>query len=100
MLYIFLHDTVIFFVQAINVNFTGSQWKGLEYGNQYSLLDGSVDKSWWMYAIGSFETYWSGIPSFDGGQTIIVELYVRCYAGDFSCMYVSFSKFLGFGGNL
>ena len=63
--------------QGINITFTEYSWKGLEYGNKDSLLDGSVDTGTWFYAIGAINPFGAGLPG-PTGEISIVELYVNC----------------------
>jgi len=70
--------------EAINVPFTGKYWGGLEPSTA-ALMDGSVNRGDWFYAIGSHGLWHGGIPSYAKSDSDnaypqqAVELYV---AGD------------------
>merc|ERR1712098_663162 len=49
--------------ESISTPWTGKNWGGLEKNGRVSLLDGSVNKRWWYYAIGSARTWKGGYPS-------------------------------------
>merc|ERR1712098_17123 len=49
--------------ESINTPWTAKHWGGLEKNGRVSLLDGSVNKRWWYYAIGSARTWKGGYPS-------------------------------------
>ena len=50
--------------EPINVPNTGRLWGGLENNRDHDrcLMDGSVDRDWWWYAVGSTYVYDGGIP--------------------------------------
>ena len=61
-------------------------WGGLEYNNEYALLDGSLFKTWWHYAVGAFGPKKSNpleFPGPNGNGVHLVKLYV---SGMFSFM--------------
>ena len=68
--------------QAISVPYTGLKWGGLE-PSKYALMDGSINTDMWFYAIGAYQRWSNGIPSYaktdnDAGYPKqAVELYVR-----------------------
>merc|ERR1711964_813545 len=40
-----------------------NRWGGLERSGNHALLDGSVNKGWWFYAIGAGRNWKRGIPA-------------------------------------
>ena len=68
--------------QPISVPYTGQYWKGLEPSTE-ALMDGSINHGNWFYAIGSYQKWNDGIPSYaktDADKIYPkqgVELYVR-----------------------
>jgi len=71
--------------EAINVPFTGKYWGGLEPSTA-ALMDGSVNRGDWFYAIGSHGLWHGGIPSYAKSDSDnaypqqAVELYVAAIA--------------------
>lgn len=65
----------------INICYNNNFWKGLERNtNPISLLDGSVNHSYWFYAIGSSAPFQNGIPGPFNSQKK-VELYIKLPEG-------------------
>jgi len=68
--------------QPISVPYTGRNWKGIEPSTS-ALMDGSISSSSWYYAIGSYQLWHDGIPSYAKTNNDYlypkqgVELYVR-----------------------
>ena len=68
--------------QPISVPYTGKNWKGIEPSTS-ALMDGSISSGNWWYAIGSYQLWRDGIPSYaktdndDEYPKQGVELYVR-----------------------
>merc|ERR1711964_347985 len=60
--------------ESIQTPWTGYRWKGLEHGS-HALLDGSVNKGWWFYAIGATRTWKKGYPATSRTPEKKVELY-------------------------
>ena len=67
----------------VKINWTSDYWGGLEYsGHSSALIDGSVNITYWLYAIGAASKHVDGIPSCtnvnnNGSTANDVELWVR-----------------------
>ena len=63
---------------SISTPFLMDDWGGLERSSHTSsYLDGSVDHSWWWYAIGSNTAYHGGLPGGDRNVEQRAELWIR-----------------------
>lgn len=63
----------------VAIDFTANSWGGLELNTLFSsasYIDGSVGTSNWYYAIGSYATWFGGIPA-DSGVASRVDLWVK-----------------------
>jgi len=60
------------------VNFNDKYWGGLEYNtqNDYCLIDGSVGRNNWYYAIGASQEWGGAVPGPDSTAEKVIELYV------------------------
>jgi len=64
--------------EAMQVPYTENRWGGLEKSGHRALLDGSLRRNWWWYAVGSTYKYRGGIPGPNGAIVNKVELFVDC----------------------
>jgi flagellin-like protein len=63
--------------EGIDIDYTTNYWGGLEQYGSSSLLDGSVNHGNWFYAIGSYNIYGIGIPSYNSGSSADAQLWVK-----------------------
>lgn len=68
--------------KPIKIDWTHNYWGGLEYSGINALIDGSVNRDNWFYAIGAASKHGDGIPSCtnvnnNGSTANDVELWVR-----------------------
>jgi len=61
--------------KPIDIEYDANHWGGLEHSGTYALLDGSVNRRNWNYAIGSFGSF-GHIPG-PNAAVNVVELYVK-----------------------
>ena len=65
--------------EAVEVNYYGRKWGGLERSqSDEALLDGSTDSDWWWYAVGAAHAHSGAIPGPDGNVVSKVELWAVC----------------------